>query len=120
MKGKHFLWFLCGIGILVLYGMYNPEQYFFPLCPFRLLTGWLCPGCGSQRAMHQFLHGHFGEAMRLNPLFLPGIFYCCVGYLSPAFIPDSWPEMRERFYGLKAAYVSFFIIVIFWIGRNLI
>lgn len=39
---------------------------FFPPCPFRALTGWLCPGCGSTRAMHALLHGHIIEALRLN------------------------------------------------------
>ncbi|MBK9981229.1 MAG: DUF2752 domain-containing protein [Saprospiraceae bacterium] len=100
--------------------MYNPEQYFFPLCPFRFLTGWLCPGCGSQRAMHQILHGHIAASMRLNLLFIPGILYVGVGYLSPVLFPKSWPEMRGRYYGLKAAYVSLMVIVIFWVGRNLI
>jgi hypothetical protein len=26
-----------------------------------------CPGCGSLRAAHQLLHGHFQEAWALNP-----------------------------------------------------
>ncbi len=40
----------------------------FPPCPVRLLTGWLCPGCGSLRAAHQLLHGHWAAAFGLNPL----------------------------------------------------
>ena len=38
----------------------------FPPCPFRTLTGWLCPGCGSTRAMHALLHGHLIQALGLN------------------------------------------------------
>jgi len=48
----------------------------FPVCPFRLLTGWQCPGCGSARALHQLLHGRIDEAWRLNAaavLALPAI-----------------------------------------------
>jgi len=114
------LWFVGGIIIIVLYGLVNPDQYPFPLCPFHTLTGWLCPGCGSQRAMHQLLHGNFGASLKLNPLFLPGITYALAGYVSAFFSPTSWPYVRQTFYGLKAAYVSLFVILLFWIGRNLI
>ncbi len=48
---------------------FNPAQYgFYPVCPLHALTGLSCPGCGSLRALHQLTHGHFGEALRLNPL----------------------------------------------------
>jgi hypothetical protein len=40
---------------------------FFPPCPWRAATGWLCPGCGSTRALHALLHGHLTEALQLNP-----------------------------------------------------
>ena len=42
------------------------------------LTGLACPGCGSLRALHQLTHGHFGEALRLNPMLvmaLPFLFW---------------------------------------------
>src|SRR6266542_5319684 len=41
---------------------------FFPVCPFRALTGFACPGCGSTRGLHSLLHGHFAAAFTLNPL----------------------------------------------------
>lgn len=110
---------LIGLVLLVIYGTFNPEQFPFPKCPFRMLTGWMCPGCGSQRAMYQLLHGHIEASMRLNPLFLPGIFYILIGYAGPWLFSKSWPEVRRSFYGLKAAYISLIIILIFWIGRNL-
>lgn len=39
-----------------------------PPCPFKVLTGLACPGCGSVRAMHQLLHGNLVAALDLNPL----------------------------------------------------
>jgi hypothetical protein len=39
---------------------------FYPPCLFRTILGRECPGCGSLRAAHQLLHGHFGEAWALN------------------------------------------------------
>ena len=37
------------------------------LCPFRLVTGLPCPGCGSTRAVGAFAAGDFSAAMALNP-----------------------------------------------------
>lgn len=64
-----------GLGAAVVCGtlLYfcNPSQFtFYPQCQFRALTGWDCPGCGGLRAIHQLLHGHVTQALRLNPLFV--------------------------------------------------
>jgi hypothetical protein len=40
----------------------------YPVCPFRALTGYYCPGCGSLRMLHALAHGHWGEAFGRNPL----------------------------------------------------
>lgn len=37
-------------------------------CPFHWLTGFFCPGCGSQRALHDLLHARIGEAFGHNAL----------------------------------------------------
>ena len=58
-------------GILVIVGFYwyfNPMQLLFPKCPVFSFSGIHCPGCGSQRAMHAFLHGNFSDAFRQNLL----------------------------------------------------
>lgn len=41
-----------------------------PRCVVLTLTGFRCPGCGLQRALHAALHGHLWEAWQYN-LFLP-------------------------------------------------
>lgn len=37
------------------------------LCPFRLLTGVECPGCGTTRAWVYAGNGQWGEALSANP-----------------------------------------------------
>jgi hypothetical protein len=37
-------------------------------CPFRLLTGWWCPGCGLTRATHHLFRGDVVTALRYNLL----------------------------------------------------
>ena len=38
------------------------------LCPFAIVTGHPCPGCGLTRATVALLQGHVGEALHLHPL----------------------------------------------------
>ena len=45
----------------------------FLACPFRTLTGLLCPGCGSQRALHDLLHGDLAEAFSHNALMISAL-----------------------------------------------
>jgi hypothetical protein len=36
------------------------------ICPFRLITGCECPGCGISRAVAHALHGDFSSAMNFT------------------------------------------------------
>lgn len=58
---------LC-IFIMLLLSQNDPERGGFPHCPFLSLTGFLCPGCGSQRAMHDLLHLRVAAAYEHNAL----------------------------------------------------
>ena len=43
-------------GLAVVYRFPPTEYSFYPRCPIYLTTHWLCPGCGSTRALHSLLH----------------------------------------------------------------
>lgn len=58
------------VAIATAYYMLGPESGLYPRCMFRQLTGYDCPGCGSQRAIHALLHGHIAEAWYHNALLL--------------------------------------------------
>jgi hypothetical protein len=47
--------------------------WWFPSCPFHALTGWLCPLCGSLRALHALLLGAPAAALAFNPLTIVGL-----------------------------------------------
>lgn len=57
------------VAMLLIYYYYthDPSTAPAPKCMFKLLTGWDCPGCGSQRAFHAILHGNFAAAWHFNP-----------------------------------------------------
>lgn len=40
----------------------------FPPCPFYVLTGHYCIGCGLTRALHALVHGDIARAFHMNPL----------------------------------------------------
>jgi len=68
-----FLWgvgILCAIGALIFFAFDPTKVPIFPQCVFHQMTGFDCPGCGAQRALHQLLHGHLIAALRLNAMFV--------------------------------------------------
>jgi hypothetical protein len=63
------------LGALAYIGLVDPHKpdSIFPVCPFRLLTGLNCPGCGALRMIHDVLHGDLAAAVNDNVLLLVGI-----------------------------------------------
>jgi len=60
---------LAGLAVLgagVLFWFDPAHHAFYPVCAFHRVTGLQCPGCGSLRALHQLLHGHFAAAFHFN------------------------------------------------------
>ncbi|MDX1462453.1 MAG: DUF2752 domain-containing protein [Marinirhabdus sp.] len=115
-----------GVGILVIalamvYFSFNPlEHTFFLQCPFHSLTGYYCPGCGSQRAIHQLLHGDLYLAFSYNPfmvLSLPLIAYG-IGTKLYNYIFQAQHRV-QLFYKNWFIYGYFAIAVLYWILRNL-
>ncbi len=108
-------------GLFSLYHFFNPatHSYFIP-CPFNYLTGYHCPGCGSQRAIHQLLHFNLISAFRLNPLMVLSLplIIAGLGVNSWNFIFDTQHRVK-LFYSNLFIYGYFGIAIIYWIVRNL-
>src|SRR5436190_16352264 len=60
-------------GMAILFWFDPAGHGFYPVCAFHQVTGLLCPGCGATRALHQILHGHLTDALRLNAFFVCSI-----------------------------------------------
>lgn len=108
------------IGLLLFYFFYNPAQYsIFPRCPFNRLTGLFCPGCGSQRAIHQILHGYFINGISHNLLI--GLAVFVIAY--DAFIHLTNNVLNKNFKNIlhysKITYTILILIVLFWVLRNI-
>ena len=60
---------LVSVAAAILLAAFDPSTtWWFPSCPFHALTGWLCPLCGSLRAVHALLTGAPLAALAFNPL----------------------------------------------------
>lgn len=109
--------------LIWIYTVYNPlESGFFPKCPFKQLTGLDCPGCGSQRAIHFLLNGSWELAWQSNPLLIVAIPYVVTGAFFDAAKKDN-PKMlkwRNRLLGINAIKIIFVIVLLFWVGRNIV
>ena len=77
---------IVGTALLAL-AIGNPHSTNWLLrCPLHWLTGFQCPFCGGQRAIHELLHLNIREAWNLNLGLLimsPYIFVLLVGQVFP-------------------------------------
>ena len=106
--------------VLSLYFFYSPNEFpFFPKCPFHSITGLYCPGCGSQRAIHEILHGNLWEGLKHNLLFLLLIFvlgYQIIIYYFELFGRNTHKNILHR---PLTTYAILIIVILFWIFRNI-
>ncbi len=113
---------LLAVVMLILFYTFDPaEQPLFMRCPFLLLTGYECPGCGSQRAIHSLLHFDFRAALHHNALMVPAVPYVLIGaYLQCFGGSKRHPKIEKIFFGRWSALTVLLLILAFWIGRNLL
>jgi hypothetical protein len=112
------LWGLLAVGAAYLFFFEPGRTGFFPLCPFRALTGLTCPGCGTTRALHQLLHGHVLAAFELNPLLLlalPVLGILLILYTRYAINGRPMPQIVLP---RKYAWAIYALVLGFWIFRN--
>jgi hypothetical protein len=112
------IWSFLLAGVAYLYLFEPGKTGFFPVCLFRLVTGFQCPGCGSTRAAHQILHGHFITAFELNPLFLVAIPFLVFALLRYSVTVLRGGVPRQNVLPAIYIYGLFFVVVSFWIFRN--
>jgi hypothetical protein len=104
----------------ILYFRFNPaDSLLFPKCPFLMLTGLKCPGCGSQRAVYALLHLDFRAACLHNALLissLPYLFLLIATQVIRFFSPYAPFPVRIRRPAVIRAY--FAVVLLFWVTRN--
>ncbi|MDR3194628.1 MAG: DUF2752 domain-containing protein [Tannerella sp.] len=104
----------------ILYYRFNPaESPLFPKCPFLLLTGLKCPGCGSQRTIHALLHGDLCTAFLQNALLVCTLPYLFLLLLAKAIRRRSpYASFPVRIQRPAIIWTYFVLVMLFWITRN--
>ena len=106
------------VALAVAYYFADPHSVWMPKCPFRLLTGFDCPACGSQRALHAAVHGRVGEALGYNPFLVVSIPY----FLLVAYTTFRPPAGRMRWLRCvqhpTVIYCYAALFIFWWIFRN--
>lgn len=105
---------------LYLFYNLNPEtEPIFPKCPFLVLTGYECPGCGTQRAIHQLLHLNIASALKYNAFMVFALPYVFMGiYMEHLGGKKRNKRLFRILFGRYSAVVILVIIILFWILRN--
>lgn len=126
MSKKAIKWILIGLAIvslIVIYTVFNPNSSsYFPKCPFKMLTGFKCPGCGSQRAVHHLLNFNIKNAINENAILVLSIPYIILGFIYDIKKKHTAKSLiwRKRLFGQKAIIAVLTIIIAFWIYRNIV
>jgi hypothetical protein len=113
---------LISIILIAIYFVFDPSRYLlFPKCPFNWITGYKCPGCGSQRAVHHLLHLNIKAAFRENALLVISLPYILLAFLFDyTNLKTQWPRARKALFGFNAILILLVIIMSWWVMRNML
>lgn len=108
------------MGLAVLYYAVDPRHCaWLPHCPFRMLTGWECPACGGQRALHSLLHGRLDEALRFNPFLVIAVPYLAVAVWTSFDRGPTAARFRPIVQHRWVIYGYCVLFFVWWVVRNL-
>lgn len=108
--------------VLLYYNYYATSGHLWSVkCTFHDITGFLCPGCGGQRAFYNLLHGNILLALRYNILItvLFPLLLVCYFIITQTYIVKS---LRfQKYLSLKPwhAYAILTVLFLFFILRNI-
>ncbi len=109
------------LGTSVLLHLRDPHEsgsYLF--CPWLLLTGTYCPGCGGLRAVNDLTRGDLTAALSSNLLFVGSIPLLVVLWIR--WFSDRWrgvQRVADSRRGVLWACVFAAVALAFWVSRNL-
>lgn len=116
MRKKILILLLCICGA-VLFFVLDPESNFFPKCIFRSITGYSCPGCGSQRAIHDLLHLDLAGAFRHNAFLV-----CSIPLVLGLIFLERRKSTNKKIHALfnSPVFIVLLIslVIVWWILRN--
>lgn len=105
--------------LVAVYYAVTPDSGLYPRCLFLQLTGWQCPGCGSQRAIHALMHGDWAGAWSYNRA-LPFIVALMVVAAVAGAMPSRLPRLHRALSSRKVLLAVLLLIVAWTVARNVV
>ena len=117
---RSLLWLLLAALLVAgVYFVFDPsEGGLFPRCPFLMLTGWQCPGCGSQRAVHALLTGNLATAWHYNALLVVALPFIAL-LLAGLAMRRRYPRFDAALNSLWVIWTVLVVISAWWLARNI-
>ncbi len=106
---------------MAVYFFFSPEEWgFFPRCPIKMLTGYDCPSCGAQRAVHAALHGDFAAALRYNLFLVVAIPFFLLALAASLMKNRLGRAISLNLLNIKAGIAYIALYCIWWVVRNIL
>ena len=99
-------------------GLCDPTLTPLLRCPFRALTGYDCPGCGSQRAIHALLHGELAQAWSYNPFIFIAIPLAAL-YAVAEYSTHRFRRLRAALLHPWCIIAVAVVVTAYWVMRNI-
>lgn len=107
------------VAAVAVYLLYDPSQSaLFPRCPFLMLTGLKCPGCGSQRVIHSLLGGDIAAAWHYNAFMVAALPVIAL-YSYAELRRRRHPQLYNRLNSPAVIWSIFAATVLWWLLRNI-
>ena len=104
----------------VVYFCYDPSKsQWFPQCIFFKFTGYKCPGCGTQRAIHSILNGDFAAAWHFNAALFVAIPIILL-FVVAGWCRQKVPALHDILNSPLVAIIILVLVVLWWVGRNIV
>lgn len=82
-------------------------------CPVKALTGFDCPGCGGQRAIHALLHLRIREAVNYNPFLVIAALYL-FAVISLTFLHSPRFDKTRRIVLGERTALAYLLLMLLW------
>ena len=106
------------VGLVLTYSRFSPEDStWFPKCIFLQLTGLKCPGCGSQRVVHNLLNLNIHKAFEANAFLVLSLHYNAA-LLASIPLKSRFPKFYNALNSLPVIITICILVIIWWITRN--
>jgi hypothetical protein len=120
---RRYLIIVLAIAVLMLLGFIyfalDPaSSAVFPRCGFLTLTGYKCPGCGSQRAVHALLNGDVAGAFGYNAML-----FIAVPWVALCLFAETQrtrnPRLYVRLHPPVLIWLFLVLVLAWWLLRNI-